>query len=355
MKENEYLNEKILSLVAYSGETRADSLARLNGGRSYKRQLLSELESINYVKKYIFNDIKCYRLTNRSKKMLVSKNPRRFSLVFDSWVKSEAHRRIRLHTISETLVSMLNTGVEIFVDKKMDIFGNCYQKDRLVVPAYYTSADVRRLEDRNFLNSKFTGLLFTRENIFFVYNAGDGYNNWYPNSEMKMMAGIKGFIENSKLRGVFNAECFHAVVFGRNYDTAVKLLTEKKNYFLLQQSCSFFFIPFDGTGDSLLRILCAPKLQQSLNQFIFGMFEKTMPDYAIDCDGTLEGAPVLVSYIIDLPRLNRFLYALRYYNKSGIVFCFDIQEPFFLKLRHKLLELKTISYANFERSFLRDG
>lgn len=117
----------LLELVAISGELPADQLLRLSGGDSYKLNVVRILKAQKLLRTYYRDSLRGYRLTALSKKALCAESPERFSFALTgssetNLVKSEITRRLRLHRVAETTVTMMNAGVHIFRDEKPAYF-----------------------------------------------------------------------------------------------------------------------------------------------------------------------------------------------------------------------------------------
>lgn len=357
MYSDESLTDKILLIIAYCGESTIESLSRLSDSHSYFIKIINELTRAKYLKKNIMNEKKCIRITNRGKKRLTELNKERFYIIFQNMkIKSEIRKRIRLHRLADILISMFNANIEIFIDNKFKIFGS-ENKAKFKVPAFYTPMEIRQIGDKNFSNSKFFGILFSMNEIFFTYHVSDGYIKWFQMSENKMFVNIEQYINNSKLKNIYINKRYSSIFFGNKLDVVSVLIIERSNTIINKAVHALYFITLDSIGDKMLRILCNPELKSKIDNIFFDTFKKTKPDYSIECDGMLDDKPVIVSYIFELTRLSRFIYALKYHKKEGIIICFDFQKEVIGKIVKTLnlsanIEIRTIVYNKFERSFL---
>ena len=110
---------KLLELTAISGELPANQLSRLSGGDSYKAAVITALKQKKLLTTYYRDSLRGYRLTGCAKLLLCERNPERFSFyltgaVDTNHVRSEITRRLRLHRITETTITMMNAGVSVF-------------------------------------------------------------------------------------------------------------------------------------------------------------------------------------------------------------------------------------------------
>ena len=66
---------------------------------------------------------------------------------------------------------------------------------------------------------------------------------------------------------------------------------------------------------------------------------------------TDSGAPVLFSYLPDIPRLFRFISAINFLKYSGIIVCFDFQTDVLRPLCGDSIELQIINFREFQETF----
>ncbi len=70
---------QLLELVAISGEMPANQLDRLAGGTSYKENVVKSLKRQRLLLSFYKNGLRGYRLTAAAKKLLMARDPARFS------------------------------------------------------------------------------------------------------------------------------------------------------------------------------------------------------------------------------------------------------------------------------------
>lgn len=140
---------QLLELVAISGELPASQLSRLAGGISYKENVVKSLKRQRLLLSYYKNGLRGYRLTAAAKKLLLEHNPERFSFYLSgacatNHIRSEPEQRLRLHRVSQTLITMRNGNVSIFRDEKLGVFrpGET-ATGSICTPAFYTSREIK--------------------------------------------------------------------------------------------------------------------------------------------------------------------------------------------------------------------
>lgn len=142
--------ERILSLIAVCGELPADQISRLPGGERYKLNMIQQLKKRKQIKTFYKDGLRGYRLLLPTKEMLLEKNPDRFTFFLTgvnetNHIRSEITRRLRLHRLAETTVTMLNGGVEVYRDSKPDVFTPSYTPTEITSPSFYNSREIKEL------------------------------------------------------------------------------------------------------------------------------------------------------------------------------------------------------------------
>lgn len=118
---------KLLSLTAISGEFPTDQLNRLPGSPYYLESVITALKKDGLLRTYYRDKLRGYRLGPRAKATLLDSRPDRFAsyLTGDTdtnRLKCEIDRRLRLHRLAETYMTMDNAGVCVYRDEKPAIF-----------------------------------------------------------------------------------------------------------------------------------------------------------------------------------------------------------------------------------------
>ena len=114
---------------------------------------------------------------------------------------------------------------------------------------------------------------------------------------------------------------------------------------------SFLFLFFDRKGEAVLNLLCHSELSHALDEILVGDLEPAQPGLTIENDAMEDGAPVLLCYFCDLPRIKRFHTALQLQNKTGIIICFDYQAEPLRRYCGNIVKFQTIDFEKWERRF----
>ena len=110
---------ELLSLTALCGEFPCDSAARLIGSESYRKKIVTGLTHNRLLRIFSRNHLRGYRLGIRGKRLLQDQEAERFLFYLSGCgdtnaIKSEPSRRLRLHRIARTYITMKYAGITIF-------------------------------------------------------------------------------------------------------------------------------------------------------------------------------------------------------------------------------------------------
>lgn len=185
---------QLLVLVALSGELPASQLSRLAGGSSYKENVVKLLKRQRLLLSYYKNGLRGYRLTAAAKKLLLEHNPERFSFYLSgacatNHIRSEPEQRLRLHRVSQTLITMRNANVSIFRDEKLGVFRPGETAiGSICTPAFYTSREIKEMGTTfvKIRGARSVGVLLTPQHIHVVYNMGNALMKWSYTGNLRL-------------------------------------------------------------------------------------------------------------------------------------------------------------------------
>ena len=356
-------NGKILALVALSGELPASQLSRLAGGTSYKENVVKSLKRQRLLLSYYKNGLRGYRLTAAAKKLLLEHNPERFSFYLSgacatNHIRSEPEQRLRLHRVSQTLITMRNANVSIFRDEKLGVFrpGET-ATGSICTPAFYSSREIKEMGTTfvKIRGARSVGVLLTPQHIHVVYNMGNALMKWSYKAEMRTKALMQTVLCRERMPHQYHPDAVRGLLLGDSMELAYELLTDQggKNYFVLDGSYErFCFLTNDHHGEVLLRLLCDEELDNGLRELLLLDLEPRQLSETVENDAmTPDGAPVLFAYDCDLPRIRRFDTALRLQDRYGILICFDHQAEVLRRYCGDRVVVQAIDFAAFERRF----
>ena len=363
LPETDTVSHNILELIAISGEFPTKLIDRVVGSNSYKQAVVTALKRQKLVKSYYRDSIRALRLTHSAKQNLQLSNPSRFDFAFSgnsdtNHIKSDLPRRLRLHRIAETIVTMQNADIIIYRDEKPDIFSPIWEdkKFQIVNPVFYNSREIKEIGTTfvKIKGARSVGVLLTLKDILVVYNLGDSLMKWDYKSEMRTKALMKTVLCRERLTD-YSGEDIKGLILADNMELCYEILSGEggKQYFLLDGNYeNFYFLTNDCKGERILKTLCSPTLDKSLKDILMtDLIDRdnhlTIEHDAFENDGTL----VLFGFYCDLPRIKRFNTALSLQNKKGIIICFDFQRDVLQRFCCEQISFKTINFEKWERSF----
>lgn len=301
----------------------------------------------------------------RAKALLLADRPERFEFYLTgnadtNMLKCEINRRLRLHRIAETYITMENAGVAIFRDEKPDVFApEGSAVGRIEAPAFYNSREVKELgvDFVKIRSARSVGILLAEPGVFVVYNSGNAVMKWSYKSEMRTKALMRTILCQQRLSAGYRPDAVHGLILGDGMELAYQLFTStggaKHNYFVLDGNYEhFYFLTNDHRGEVILRLLCDPAKTAALNRVLSQGFTAKEPGWLVENDAIdTTGNPVLFAYFCDMPRIVRFNNALQLQNRTGTLICFDFQSPILRRYCGEQVSLQTIDFEKFEGRF----
>ena len=352
-------------MAAVCGELPTDLLTRLSGSSSYTETVITSLKKDGLLKTYYKDKLRGYRLGQRAKRILLERQPERFSFyltgnVETNRIKSEVPRRIRLHRVAETYVAMQNAGIAVFRDEKPLVFSpGGSPVARLDSPAFYSSREVKEMgiETVKIRGSRMTGVLLAPSGVFISYNGGSHMLKWDYRAEQRAQALLQMVVCHQRLSAQHVSTCVSGLLFGNDLEPFYRIFadsdTESRCFFLLDGNYEhFYYLTNDHYGDTLLKLLYRPEGTAELDHMLMQGFYPKDTGLPIEHDALDQnGNPVLFGYFLDIPRINRFHTALQLQERTGTLICFDFQKEVLHRFCGRQVEFSTISFEKFERRF----
>ena len=362
----ETLRERLLSLIAVCGELPADQIKRIPGGDEYKQNIIKQLKKRKQIKTFYKDGLRGYRLLLPTKELLLRQNPNRFNFYLTgvnetNHIRSEITRRLRLHRLAETTVSMLNSGAEIYRDNKPDIFSPIYTPTEITSPSFYNSREIKELgiDTIKINGARAMGVLLTENNVFSVYNLGDSMMKWDYKAEMRFKAMMQTTLCQNRLSRQYSTDSIQGVIFGNSMEFVSDILSQTRNkeYFILDGGYDhFYYLTNDRKGERILSVLCYPEVVKMFHSTLGSDFNKQDPTFPVENDAIdKKGNPVLFACICDLPRINRFVNAVKSQHRHGIIVGFEFQEDVLSRLCPEQIEFESISFEKWERNYFDEN
>lgn len=354
-------------MIGMSGEFPAGQLPRLFDSPSYTEKVITELKSDKLIRLHYRDRLRGYRLTKRSKEMLLSRSPLRFDCYLTgrsetNFVRSEPQRRIRLYQKAQTYVTLSRTGIPFFPDDKPLLFTEDAQREHIDIqhlPCFYSSREIKNLGDETtkIRNSRSVGILMAPHCVYCIYNTGSSLMRWESQTEVRLNGFMQYYLKGHPYT---NPPEIRAIIFGNDMEMALQLLTStggrRRSLFMLDKSFQHFhFLPSNTAGETLLKILMDPKMISRLNQLLLSDLAVGQDDIPFEHDAvTPDGIPTLLAYDLDLQQINRFNTGFNVFGMAGNVICFDFQIPILKKYMNENVHFSSIDLTKFRKGFLHE-
>lgn len=359
-------SDKILEIIAITGELSADALHRLHIKESYRYKLMTALKDKKLIKCYYRDSVKGYRLTVKAKKILLQRNPERFAYYLQGNVEtnkyhSELTRRLRLHHSAHAIITLMHSDVKLFDDEKPPLFSDILHAG-LTQPSkgvFYNSRQIKDLgiEYIKIRSSRAVGALFTESQIILIYNTGSNLMKWEYQTELRTKSLINSQFFHNYEATIYTGDSVNGLMLGTDMDTAYLLLTStggyRQSFFRLNGSFDrFYYAPNTPEGETQLRILCSNSVTSQISRLLLSDMLPRDDHIRIEHDalGT-DHIPVLLAFDFDMERIRRFHDSLEILGQKGQIFCMDFQKPVLDKYLGDLAYIQTISLRKIERRF----
>ncbi len=354
---------QLLELIGISGEFPADQLNRLFSSPSYAEKVITELKTDKLIRTHYKDKLRGYRLTKRGKEILLSNHPARFQCFFTgstetNHIRSEVSRRLRLHQKAQTYLTFSHVRIPFYYDEKPQIFSLEREDIGLQsLPCFYSSREIKELGEvtLKIKSSRSLGILLAQHCVYAVYNTGSSILKWEHKTEIKLNAFLQHSLQGFPYSG---HPRIRAMMFGDTMETALRLLTSTGGYrrslFMLDDSFEHFhFLPSNGQGETLLKLLVKPEMMAALDRLLLSNQENLKGDIPFEHDAVASNeTPTLLAYDFDMQRICRFNKGLDVYGMAGNLICFDFQKTVLGQYFRETASIETIDLKKFERRFL---
>lgn len=358
---------KLLSLIAISGECSKDVYPFLYLTDSYNEKLMTRLKSDGLIKIHYKDKLRGIRLTRRGKALLLSLSTELFSYYLTdnsetNRPRSDLPRRLRLQQASIAYAMLQCAGIPVYPEEKPALFsGNPQDSAKFALPLFYTAREWKELgaETIKINNSRSLGILLCEDALYVLYFTGDHPIKWEYRTELRLKAFLNYHLKQDIFAGLCQENTDYpvkALFLGSPLESAKTLMESnggyQKSYFYLDGSFDYMhFLPVSMEGITLLKLLCSPALQSTLDSLLRSDLEPANPDLGLIHDAIKGTTPVLLSYNFDMLRLSRFKTALSFHGITGHLICFDFQKDTLHSYFGNLATIETIDLAKFERRF----
>lgn len=369
MQDRRVTHNRLLEITALAGEFPHSLMSRLYG-RNYKEKKASELRTKKLAKTYHRDGLRALRLTSRGRKYLLANYPGRFmgTITESNHLKPDIPHRLRYHMLSGSYVSMDNAGGRIFQDERPPLREiTAGGRENYPFPAFYESREVKGQDNEGakIKGARFTGVLFTRHNIYICYNTGAAPLKWEPRAEQRTFALVNA-LGRELFPGQYRESNVRAIMLGDHMDVAYSLLTESQRgkwgrravFYLDGVYDHFYYAPADTNGDFLLEVLCDEDLYGRIARQICQGFEPPDDELNLINDGFDEdGNPVLFAFEFDMKRILGFIEGVQLFGceKAIIIICFDFQASTLFRICDQRFDIRSIGVEQSQRMFGQGG
>ena len=353
---------QLLMFVALSGEFPTGLVNLLPGAETYKAKAITRLKRTRWVNSYYDSGLRGLRLTATAKRELLRSQADTFGPILSgknsiSTPKYDVPNRLRLHRMAEILIMMYRAGAVVFPWEKPGVFlpDDRFLPATITKPTYYSSIEVKGIGKQATMirNSRATGLLLTPDNLFAVYNTADGEMKWEFQSEMRLKVLIQQDICYQRLPDQYGPITPEAIVVSTDMRQLPALLSGQrkgqKPFVIGNEFPHFHYLTMDHHGEVILQILCSSERKGKLDMILTSDLAPRR-HYLTENDGFDEtGAPVLLAYSCDIPRIHRFYTGLLTNRLSGSMICFDFQEEALREICGDEVSFTCVDFDEFER------
>lgn len=348
---------RLLALAAMCGECSKGAMVLLMPQESYRKKLQLQLIGNKLLKTYEKDAVKGYRLSRRSKMLLLQMDAERFGFFLEEGAdgnmrRSKLPQRERQHRVSEVLAMMESSGAAVYRDEKEPAFEDGEEQIAAASQsAFYLPKEVKCQTDLSvkMMNSKLAGVWLTESAVWICYNMGPRLINWYENVEFRANILVRSILHKKGVH--FDGSC--AVLFGEGMAQAKLCLEDPKTraYFLNSPFERVCFMPLDERGKVMLQLIGDRDMDDYLRKVL--MEDLTQEGIGrIACDGvSSEGRFVLLCTDMDLKRLIRFNLQMRYMNGKGEVYCFGFQKDVIRDFCAEGIEIMEVDFEIVKEAF----
>lgn len=344
---------RVLANILMSGESSEEALAIILPMENYRQKTIYKLQADRIINRMQKDDLKGYRLSRHGKDMMLALDEERFSFFGAvgadySMRRTTVPTRKRQHRISETTAMMEGAGIELYRDKKKDLFEKePLQSDMVQQTAFFLPKEVKVQIDltRKIKNSRITGVFLSGHQLWLCYNFLDEMPNWYENVENRADILFRSMLREE----LEKQEHANALLFGRSMEQAKQYLADSRQLAFLRNAVfeKICFVPLDEKGILLLKMLSMrEKYEYLLAVLSEDMSARSEKEYFIHDGFNADGQPVLFFLDGNLKRLIQFRTQMLYAGRRGEVICFDFQKE---AIREYCGEETTISEVLYEK------
>jgi len=321
--------DRLLLMTAICGELPAKLTGQVVGSDSYAAALVTKLKQEGFLAVRSGDGYRGYVLKAKGRRYVLEAYgaDTAFFLrgaVGRGMVKSEVHKRARLHRMSEVWVFLWKAGVCIFRSQKSAL-GSRLWKDGVEAAAYYGSLEFKT-DAEAIKGSRACGVLLSGNSAYVVYNTMGQRMKWAKKMERSMRTWTEKLLLK---KGSINTA--DALILGESAAFLHELLESdggiRKNLFQIDDIYErYYYVPMRAEAAVQVWLLLDMAKRDRLKEFLSGVLSKKRgKEYAI-CDGyDRQGKPVYFCHELEMRHLLRVKQEIAW-RQEGLVVCLDYQK-----------------------------
>lgn len=366
---------RLLQLLSAAGEIPSSSLHLLGNERSYEA-LVHRLETVQRFRTEDGSDLGAYKLLTVSGRrdrrtirlyrgalpLLATLHPAALEHYLAAtgghrFSGNDAHVQ-RSHRVAETLALCMAAGVEMRPYVLPPLQKRDIRHTIPTSPSFYIARDLKRLDSTELnktIFTRLTGALFAPGQCWAVYNTRGAVMKWSGMGEFKTAHHL---IELARMNAGLD-RVDRALLLGEHMDIALQTLLESDKSKRMELRFDriyphIHFIPMDGQGIRLLRLLTLPDWNARMLAAIFP------PELRAPGPGTMEydaqqGDTFILSHLDgDIARLVRLRQALEHTRTPFEILCFPWQAAFLYSYLGSRVQLREITIDALEETLESD-
>lgn len=258
----------------------------------------------------------------------------------------EAKRLDRFHRVAESAALINLAGFETCPYRLPQLQMVTIRKVVTDAPSFYISKELKYVGDDDVNKTSFsriTGALFCPGGCYAVYNSRDYLMNWNGRGEAKVRLHLTEIARmNADVDDVQSA-----ILLGTGYEIAeITLRTLWKTKRAETEFTVIYdhlhFIPLNGFGVRLLKILTTPDWNETLLDLLFDPNDRSYGKGVFEYDARENGIYLFSFLDSDITRLNHFIDGTKGIERETAVICFPEQTAFVRNVVGPKVSIKTV-------------
>lgn len=355
--------QKLICVLAVTGEFPVRSIHLLGNKRTLKRLLLKLSESQEYrmensdtrhrcrlIKMSGKGELKTIRFYKSALQLLEELDSDLYQYYMHTFYQHHfpggASHIERNHRVAESILMCMNAGIEARPLLLPKLQNQSVRNLILDGPSFYQGKDLKKIRETELnktMFSRITGAIILQDNCYVVYNTRGTLMKWNGMGEFKTLHSVMEAARmNAGIRDIHSA-----ILFGFDETVAIRTMEESERNKRLEFRFDgiyhhIHFIPMNEFGIRLLKILTTPDWNQILLDLLFEPEDRSYNKGHFEYDAKVNGIYVYSHLDGDIARLIRFKEGLQTQKIEYEVLCFIDQMPLLREYLGEHASLKII-------------